>query len=46
MDAVEDAAIVVGLAYQYSKALTKCEGLQTGFDHFLRCKDLAALWGK
>jgi hypothetical protein len=46
VDAVEDDAVAVRLAYHYSKALTKCEGLKTLFAHFLRFKDLTAIWGK
>jgi len=46
MDAVEDTAVLMRLAYHPSKALAKCEGLQAGFGHFLRCKDLAALSGQ
>jgi hypothetical protein len=46
VDAVEDDAVAVRLAYHYSKALAKCEGLKTLFAHFLRFKDLTAIWGK
>ena len=46
VDAVEDDTVAVRLAYHHSKALTKCEGLETLFAHFLRFKGLTAIWGK
>jgi hypothetical protein len=46
VDAVEDAAVFMRLAYYYSKALSKCKGLKRLFAQFLGFKDFTALEGK
>ena len=46
VDVVVSAAVLIRLAYHYSKALSKCKGLKTLFASILRFKDLTALWGK